>query len=158
MRRSFRSVSAAETIALGMRLGRLLSAGSVLLLEGPMGAGKTRFAKGVYLGLGGDDPDVVTSPTYNLQHIYEGGRLPLTHYDLYRLEKASQVEGLDADGGFVDPGGIVMIEWPELARSMVGPLEALVVTFELDASEGGRTLTFDAPGTRYAAVFAGIGP
>lgn len=87
-----------------------LVAGSVLLLSGDLGSGKTAFVRGVATGLG-IDPDEVTSPTFTLVHEYRGGRLPLVHVDLYRLERAELDEiGLDSE---LASRGVLAIEWAE---------------------------------------------
>ena len=86
------SVSEEQTRAFGQALGRRVQAGDSVLLEGDLGAGKTRFAQGVALGLGIERP--VTSPTFALLEGYEG-RLPLYHFDLYRLETLDDLESID---------------------------------------------------------------
>ena len=95
-----------------------LSAGAVLLLKGDLGAGKTAFVRGLAEGLG-INADDVTSPTFTLVHEYRGGRLPLIHVDLYRLDRADLDEiGLDQD---VAAQGVIAIEWPErLSRPITG--------------------------------------
>ena len=97
-------------------LAATLGAGAVILLSGDLGAGKTAFVKGLAEGLG-VDPAEVTSPTFTLVHEYRGGRLPLVHVDLYRLDRADLDEiGLDAD---LAREGIVAVEWAErLTRSI----------------------------------------
>jgi tRNA threonylcarbamoyladenosine biosynthesis protein TsaE len=113
-----RSSSEAETRALAAALARGLAPGEVVLLSGDLGAGKTAFVRGLAEGLG-LDPDVVTSPTFTLVHEYRGGRLPLIHVDLYRLDAADLAEiGLDDD---LAAAGVMAIEWPErLIRSIPG--------------------------------------
>lgn len=103
-----------ETRAVAHELARELTAGATLLLSGDLGAGKTAFVKGLAEGLG-IDPGEVTSPTFTLVHEYRGGRLPLIHVDLYRLDAAELDEiGLDPD---LAREGIVAVEWAErLAR------------------------------------------
>lgn len=98
----------AETFALGRELAATLRAGDVLALDGDLGAGKTQFVKGVAAGLGhtGD----VTSPTFTLVHEYTGGRLPLFHFDFYRMESESEVLRIGLDD-YLDAGGILAIEW-----------------------------------------------
>ena len=91
-------------------MGRTLSAGSVVLLAGDLGAGKTAFVRGLADGLG-LDPAEVTSPTFTLIQEYRGGRLPLFHVDLYRL-KPAEVDDLGLDEMTVS-GGVMAIEWPD---------------------------------------------
>ena len=102
--------SEAETAAVACELATTLRAGSVLLLSGNLGAGKTAFVRGLAAGLG-VDPDEVSSPTFTLIHEYRGGRLTLYHVDLYRLERAAT-----ADLGLEELGvsdGVLAIEWPD---------------------------------------------
>ncbi len=119
-----------DTIREAAALAATLEAGMILLLSGELGAGKTAFVRGLAQGLG-VDPSEVTSPTFTLVHEYGGGRLPLIHVDLYRLERAELDEiGLDDD---LAARGVVAIEWPErLGRKPVG---ATVVRIE---DTGGR--------------------
>lgn len=108
-----------------------LTAGAVLLLSGELGAGKTAFVRGLARGLD-LDPGDVTSPTFTLVHEYRGGRLPLVHVDLYRLEHADLDEiGLDDD---LARAGVVAIEWPE--RLVRRPVSAMTVRIE---DRGGDT-------------------
>ena len=109
------SRSEQETRGIAAALARTLAPGAVVLLSGDLGAGKTAFVRGLAEGLG-IDPGEVTSPTFTLVHQYEGGRLPLVHVDLYRLETADLDEiGLDLD---VAARGVLAVEWPErLVRS-----------------------------------------
>lgn len=112
------SRSEAETRAHAARLAAALAPGAVLLLSGDLGAGKTAFVKGLAEGLG-IDADEVTSPTFTLVHQYRGGRLPLVHVDLYRLDSADLDEiGMDPD---LAARGVVAVEWAErLSRALPG--------------------------------------
>ena len=102
--------SEAETAALARELASSLKAGSVILLSGNLGAGKTAFVRGLAAGLG-VDPEEVSSPTFTLIHEYRGGRLTLYHVDLYRLERAAAEDlGLE-ELGVSD--GVLAIEWPD---------------------------------------------
>ncbi|HSV57059.1 MAG TPA: tRNA (adenosine(37)-N6)-threonylcarbamoyltransferase complex ATPase subunit type 1 TsaE [Magnetospirillaceae bacterium] len=104
-----RTCSPEETRALGERVGRLASPGTVIALRGGLGMGKTTFAKGIAAGLGVEDE--VTSPTYTLVFEYPG-RIPLRHVDAYRLRSGQEFEDI---GGreLMSPDGICIIEWSE---------------------------------------------
>ena len=125
------SNSEADTRAIAARLSPALTPGSVVLLSGDLGAGKTAFVRGLAAGLG-VDPDEVTSPTFTLVHEYRGGRLPLIHVDLYRLDRAELDEiGLDSD---LADAGVTAVEWSErLTRPIRG-----AVTVHI-ADRGGDT-------------------
>jgi tRNA threonylcarbamoyladenosine biosynthesis protein TsaE len=107
------SRSAEETFDLGARVGSSLAGGEILLLDGPLGAGKTIFAKGLAHALG-IDTDEVTSPSFTLVNIYDEGRLKLYHMDLYRLtEGASAAHAVDLDELLTDESAVFVIEWAE---------------------------------------------
>lgn len=104
------TTSDAATRAVARTLAATLAAGDIVLLHGDLGAGKTVFVKGLAEGLGLDAADV-TSPTFTLVHEYAGGRLPLVHLDLYRLERTDLDDvGLDPD---LAARGVVVVEWAE---------------------------------------------
>jgi tRNA threonylcarbamoyladenosine biosynthesis protein TsaE len=106
------SENAAETFGLGKEIGAHLSGGEILLLNGPLGAGKTVFVKGLATALG-IDPEEVTSPSFTLvnPHI---GRLPLFHIDLYRVEEgAGAAHAVDLEELLNDPRAVIVIEWAE---------------------------------------------
>ena len=99
-----------DTRLLARRCAADLTPGTTVLLSGDLGTGKTAFVRGLAEGLGIDPADV-TSPTFTLAHEYRGGRLPLTHVDLYRLDAADLDElGLDAD---LATSGVVAVEWAD---------------------------------------------
>jgi tRNA threonylcarbamoyladenosine biosynthesis protein TsaE len=107
-----------ETVAAGRAQASRLDAGSVVLLSGDLGAGKTAFVRGLAQGLG-LDPGAVSSPTFTLVQEYRGGRLPLFHADLYRLDDPREVEELGLDE--IAAGGVLAIEWAEkLDRPIAG--------------------------------------
>ncbi len=106
----FVSNSEGETEQLGLRLGEKLTPGAVVAFTGDLGAGKTAFTRGLARGLG--VAGRVTSPTFNIVHEYEGGRLPLFHFDMYRLSCADEL----FDIGWEDyqaRGGVCAVEWSE---------------------------------------------
>lgn len=136
--------SADETRALARTIAATLTPGAVLLLHGDLGAGKTVFVKGLAEGLG-LDPDDVTSPTFTLVHEYRGGRLPLVHLDLYRLDRTELDEvGLDPDLAAL---GVVVVEWAErLTHNPAGAIDVRIVdagdeTRRLDIVRGSPAVT-----------------
>jgi tRNA threonylcarbamoyladenosine biosynthesis protein TsaE len=101
-----------ETFDLGVRFGEQLSGGEIILLNGPLGAGKTVFVKGIAHALGLDEEDV-TSPSFTLVNLHHGRRL-LYHIDLYRLEEgAAAAHAVDLDEILTDESAVVIIEWGE---------------------------------------------
>jgi tRNA threonylcarbamoyladenosine biosynthesis protein TsaE len=111
------SHSAAETFEFGRTLAPALHRGEILALCGDLGAGKTHLCKGIAAGLG-CDPDEVTSPTFTLVHEYRGGRLPVFHFDFYRLESEAEALAIGLDDYLV-AGGVVLIEWADKFRPLL---------------------------------------
>jgi tRNA threonylcarbamoyladenosine biosynthesis protein TsaE len=146
--------SGSETVALGARLGRLLAPGDFVALVGELGAGKTQFAKGVAQGLEVDPGTPVTSPTYTILNIYQG-RLPLYHFDLYRLHGPEEVEELGFEEYFSGAGACI-VEWAERLGEET-PAEVLTVTLA-HAGAAERTVCFTALGKRAEALLAALLP
>jgi len=107
-----RRLDEAELRAVGESLGREVPHGSVIALEGDLGAGKTTFAQAVVRGLGVREQ--ATSPTYGLVHRYDGRRGPVFHLDCYRLRQAEEAADLDWEGLLAE-GDVLLVEWPERA-------------------------------------------
>ena len=108
----WQSREAGETFSLGTEIGAQLTGGEILLLDGPLGAGKTVFVKGLAVALGIDSEEV-TSPSFTLVNPYEG-RLPLFHLDLYRLDEgASAANAVDLQELLTNERAIIVIEWAE---------------------------------------------
>ena len=105
-----------ETAIVGKLIGTHLTPGSIVLLSGALGTGKTRLAKSICAALG-VNPDVVISPTYTLVNIYEG-LWPVYHVDLFRLSSTEDLEDFDWDD-LISENGITLVEWPELLRSLL---------------------------------------
>ena len=123
------SNSVEETLDFGERLGRELQRGDVVALFGDLGAGKTAFVKGIARGLG--IAQEVTSPTFILVHEYTGGRLPLFHVDLYRLDNPEQALAIGIEEYLSGPG-VTAIEWPEKIGSL---LPATAIRIRITASD-----------------------
>ena len=102
--------SPAETEAVGAALGRILPPGTVIAYRGDLGAGKTAFTRGLARGLGADD--MVTSPTYTIVNEYLSGRIPLFHFDMYRLRSADDLWDIGWED-YLDRGGVCAVEWSE---------------------------------------------
>jgi len=148
-RRVFVTGSESGTAGLGAALGRMAGPGTVILLDGELGAGKTAFVRGLARGLGAPD-DEVSSPTFTLVQEYRGGRMPLFHADLYRLEGGDADDlGLDELGG----EAVVAVEWGAKLRRQ--PAEAVRVLIE-DLGDDRRRVTIDGPDTLLPA--ASVGP
>lgn len=107
---TFISNSPSETIGWGETLGRAIRRGTVVILTGDLGAGKTQIVTGLARGLGSQVR--VHSPTFAIVNLYEDGRLPLAHLDLYRLETTDQILGAGVEE-FLQPEGVAVIEWGE---------------------------------------------
>ena len=99
-----------ETEQLGQRLGQVLKAGTILAYTGDLGAGKTAFTRGLARGL--DIPERVTSPTFTIVNEYEGGRLPLFHFDMYRLGSADELFDIGWED-YLARNGVCAVEWSE---------------------------------------------
>lgn len=130
----FESVSPNHTLALGEAMARFLLPGDVLLLEGEMGAGKSQLARGIARGLGVQGH--VVSPTFTLLQIYEDGRLPLYHFDWYRLSSVDEVYELAFDE-YLYGTGVALVEWPSCAPEAI-PEKHLQLTLEPTGEESRR--------------------
>lgn len=111
--------SAEETMQFAEKLAKVLGKGAVLLLHGDLGAGKTHFVKGFVKGIG--SKSVVTSPTFTLLNIYDDGKLPIYHFDMYRLSSKEEAEEIGFNEYFDanNSNGIVLVEWPEKVEGLI---------------------------------------
>ena len=131
------TTSPEETEALGAALGKIIPAGTVLAYRGDLGAGKTAFTRGLARGLG--CRETVTSPTYTIVNEYLGGRLPLFHFDMYRLSSADDLFDIGWED-YLDRGGVCAVEWSEnVAEAMAG---AVTVAIE-KLGENTRRITIE---------------
>ena len=118
-----------ETLRLAEKFGRKLKARDVVAFTGPIGSGKTVFIKGVCRALGVKNPDEVKSPTFVLLHLYKG-RYPIQHFDLYRLEREEELEGIGFDDFLSNPAMVTLVEWADKAAERI-PENSLWVQLEV---------------------------
>ena len=121
-----------ETFALGQKIGRAATPGQVYTLTGDLGVGKTVFTQGVASGLGITEP--VNSPTFTIVQVYEEGRLPFYHFDVYRIGDIEEMEEIGYDDYFFGEG-ICLIEWAELIEEIL-PENRISITIQKDLSRG----------------------
>lgn len=134
-----------QTEALGCALGQRLQAGEIVAYYGDLGAGKTAFTRGLARGLGIREP--VTSPTYTIVNEYESGRLPLFHFDLYRLSGADDLFDIGWED-YLRRGGICAVEWSERVPEVLEGAIRVTILADAEAPEQ-RTVQIDTGG-RYA--------
>ena len=134
-----------ETEAVGAALAQVLTPGTILAYRGDLGAGKTAFTRGLARGLGCREP--VTSPTYTIVNEYLSGRIPLFHFDMYRLQSADDLWGIGWDD-YLDRGGVCAVEWSENVTEAMD--DAIWVTIEKTGDES-RCITIEG-GEALAAI------
>ena len=145
---TFKSVSVGETITFGERLGRLLAPGDVIALVGELGAGKTAMVKGIAQGLGVKDKRAVKSPTFSLVHRYEG-RIPLYHFDAYRLKDAQEMLDIGSDE-IVYGNGVSVIEWADRVTECLPESYLKITIIVISGNE--RDIEVCSYGMRYDTI------
>ena len=126
-----------QTEAIGVALGKILNPGTVLAYRGDLGAGKTAFTRGLARGLG--CTEIVTSPTYTIVNEYLGGRLPLFHFDMYRLRSSDDLFDIGWED-YLDRGGVCAVEWSENVDDAME--DAIYITIE-KLGEDSRRITIE---------------
>ena len=121
-----------ETFALGVKIGENARPGQVYTLNGDLGVGKTVFTQGVAKGLGIEEP--VNSPTFTIVQIYDEGRMPFYHFDVYRIGDVSEMDEIGYEDCFFGEG-ICLVEWAELIEEII-PEDAISVTIEKNLEQG----------------------
>ena len=121
-----------ETFELGKKIGEAAKPGQVYTLNGDLGVGKTVFTQGVAAGLGITEP--VSSPTFTIVQVYEEGRLPFYHFDVYRLSCEEEMDDIGYEEYFFGDG-VCLVEWAELFPDLI-PKEAIWLTVEKDFAKG----------------------
>ena len=139
---TFLTNSPIETEAVGAALGKILQPGTVIAYRGDLGAGKTAFTRGLAKGLGCDD--LVTSPTYTIVNEYLSGRMPLFHFDMYRLASSDDLWDIGWED-YLERGGVCAVEWSEnVEDALEGALNVTIEKLGEDTRritiEGGESL------------------
>ncbi len=133
----FQTKSPAETEAIGAALGKIIEPGMVIAYRGDLGAGKTAFTRGLARGLGCNE--LVTSPTYTIVNEYLGGRLPLFHFDMYRLRSSDDLFDIGWED-YLERGGVCAVEWSENVDDAME--DAIYITIE-KLGEDSRRITLE---------------
>ena len=126
------SFCAKDTYELGEKIGQMAKPGMVISLTGDLGVGKTVFTQGLAKGLGIEEP--VNSPTFTIVQVYEEGRLPLYHFDVYRIGDIEEMDEIGYEDYFYGEG-VCLIEWADLIREIL-PEQRCRVTIEKDLEKG----------------------
>ena len=134
-----------ETYSLGQRLGREAKKGDIFCLNGDLGVGKTVFTQGFAAGLGITEP--VNSPTFTILQQYDEGRLPLYHFDVYRIGDVSEMDEVGYEDCFYGDG-VTLIEWPERIRELL-PEHVVTVTIEKNLEKGFDYRKITVEGTKH---------
>lgn len=136
-----------NTTNLGIKLGKLLNAGDIICLTGDLGAGKTHITKGIALGLGIDDN--ITSPTFTIVNEYEGGRLKLNHFDVYRVSDPDEIYAIGFDD-YIFSDAVSIIEWANYIEEIL-PNDLLHISIKKDLAKGEdyRKIVLTPYGERY---------
>ncbi len=130
-----------DTFALGQRLGQTCTKGQIFALDGDLGAGKTVFTQGFANGLGITEP--VTSPTFTILQSYDEGRLPLYHFDVYRIEEPEEMDEIGYEDCFFGDG-VCLVEWASLIEEIM-PEETIHINIRRNPEKGFdyRLITID---------------
>lgn len=134
-----------DTYSLGQRLGREAKKGDIICLNGDLGVGKTVFTQGFAAGLGITEP--VNSPTFTILQQYDEGRLPLYHFDVYRIGDVSEMDEVGYEDCFYGDG-VTLIEWPERIEELL-PEHVVTVTIEKNLEKGFDYRKITVEGTKH---------
>ena len=150
MTQSMESNSEKETWEIGNRIAQQCEAGTIVLLHGDLGVGKTVFTKGFAAGLGVEEP--VNSPTFTIIQIYESGRLPLYHFDVYRIADVEEMDEIGYEDYFFGDG-VCLIEWADLIQEILPP-DVIAIEIEKNLEKGFdyRKITISDPKEKKAQL------
>ena len=149
----FLSNSETETARLGRHFASVLTGGMMVALNGNLGAGKTNFVRAVCEGLGVSD-SLVNSPTFVLMQSYTGGRLPVVHFDTYRLGDTDEFLAIGGEDYLLDPEIVCFVEWAERIAEVLPP-DHITISIQ-HTGETSRSLTFDSCGPQGEAVIIAL--
>jgi len=146
----FEVYSVDDTTQLGIKLGELLNAGDIICLTGDLGTGKTHITKGIAKGL--DINDNITSPTFTIVNEYEGGRLKLNHFDVYRVSDPDEIYAIGFDD-YIFSDAVSIIEWANYIEEIL-PEDLLHIKIEKDFTKGEdyRKIILTPYGERYTYI------
>ena len=130
---TYRTDSPEETYALGMKMGQEAKPGQIYTLDGDLGAGKTVFAKGFAEGLG--ITEIVNSPTFTILQTYESGRMPMYHFDVYRIADPEEMDEIGYEDCFYG-NGVTLVEWSELIEELIPENAARIRITRVKGAEG----------------------
>ena len=150
MTQSMESNSEKETWEIGNRIAQQCEAGTIVLLHGDLGVGKTVFTKGFAAGLGVEEP--VNSPTFTIIQIYESGRIPLYHFDVYRIADVEEMDEIGYEDYFFGDG-VCLIEWADLIQEILPP-DVIAIEIEKNLEKGFdyRKITISDPEEKKAQL------
>ena len=138
---NYRTDSPEETPALGVKMGQAALPGQIYTLDGDLGAGKTVFAKGFAEGLG--ITEIVNSPTFTILQTYESGRMPLYHFDVYRIADPEEMDEIGYEDCFFG-SGVTLVEWSELIEELIPPEAVRISITRVKGMEGNaREITIE---------------
>jgi len=148
--------SESSTYNLGLSLGQHANPGDIICLIGDLGAGKTVLTQGIGRGLDLPDGAPINSPTYTIVAERPGGRLPLYHFDLYRIKSPADLVDIAA-ADYLEGNGVCVVEWADLALEALGP-DLLVINIEFGTLAEDRTLSLTATGPNASRLLEAAAP
>ncbi len=141
-----------ETVCIGRCIGELLRGGEIIFLDSDLGGGKTALTRGLAIGI--ESIDDVTSPTFAINQTYNGKKLEIHHYDLYRLDSLGETE-YEMQEFLKEPNAVLVIEWPGLAESVLADRDKIIIKIERQKStEDERLITIEYPESLKYAIDA----
>lgn len=154
--KSYQLNSLGDTDAVGKIIGQHIPQGTILLLTGNLGAGKTTMTKSICAAMG-VDPDTVISPTYTMVNIYEEGQWPIHHVDLYRLTNPDDLDGFDHDD-LISEEGVTLVEWPQFLVELLDTEPQLAIRLQSQENNECRLMEVEAFHHAFDSLFETLKP